>query len=143
MTFINLLRNATKYIFLFLGVLIILQINGVNVTSLMAGVGIISIVVGLALQDALKDIIAPQMIKPGVLLILFSTLLIVAKTMALRVAPNPGYVTALLLIAPIFIFALNRFQKIPDEVSVTEGFAMIFFLLLLVVLVTGNYGILE
>lgn len=57
MTFINLLRNATKYIFLFLGVLIILQINGVNVTSLMAGVGIISIVVGLALQDALKDII--------------------------------------------------------------------------------------
>ena len=93
--------------------------------------------------DALKDIIAPQMIKPGVLLILFSTLLIVAKTMALRVAPNPGYVTALLLIAPIFIFALNRFQKIPDEVSVTEGFAMMFFLLLLVVLVNGNYGILE
>ena len=83
------------------------------------------------------------MIKTGMELIIFSALLIVAKTMALRLAPNPGYVTALLLTAPIFIFALNHFQNIPDNVSVTEGFAMIFFLILLVMLVNGNYGIVE
>lgn len=38
-------------------VLAILQINGVNVTSLVAGVGVVSAVIGLALQDFLKDII--------------------------------------------------------------------------------------
>ncbi|MBR6229893.1 MAG: mechanosensitive ion channel family protein [Eubacterium sp.] len=38
-------------------ILTILQINGVNVTSLIAGVGVVSAVIGLALQDFLKDII--------------------------------------------------------------------------------------
>ena len=73
----------------------------------------------------------------------FSAAMITAKTMALRVAPNPGYVTALLLIAPIFIFALNKHYKIPDSVSVRAGFAMMFFLFLLAVLVNGNYGIID
>lgn len=40
-----------------LTVLTILQIFGINVTSMLAGVGIASIVIGFALQDALKDII--------------------------------------------------------------------------------------
>ena len=39
------------------GVLLILQCNGVNVTSLLAGLGIAGAVVGLALQDYLKDVI--------------------------------------------------------------------------------------
>ena len=56
-TFVNLIKNAVKYIFLIIAVLVILQINGVNVNSLIAGIGIISVVIGLALQDALKDII--------------------------------------------------------------------------------------
>ena len=38
-------------------VLMVLQIYGVNVTSMLAGVGIASIVIGFALQDSLKDII--------------------------------------------------------------------------------------
>lgn len=38
-------------------ILTILQINGVNVTSLVAGLGVASAVIGLALQDFLKDII--------------------------------------------------------------------------------------
>ena len=38
-------------------VLIILQINGVNVNSAVAGLGIVSTIVGLSLQDVLKDII--------------------------------------------------------------------------------------
>lgn len=36
---------------------IILQINGVNVSSIIASLGVITVIVGFALQDALKDII--------------------------------------------------------------------------------------
>ena len=78
------------------------------------------------------------MFKPALLLVTFSSMLIVAKTMALRIAPNPGYVTALLLIAPIFVYALNQNYKIADTVSVKSGFAMIFFLALLVFAVNGG-----
>ncbi len=74
-------------------------------------------------------------------MVAFSAALITAKTLALRVAPNPGYVTALLLVAPIFVYVLNRTRKIPDDVSVKAGFSMIFFLLLLILLVNGDYGI--
>lgn len=92
-------------------------------------------------QKVRPAIISPQMLKSGILLITFSSLLIIAKTMALRIAPNPGYVTALLLIAPLFIYALNRHYKISDNVSVEAGFAMIFFLVMLVILVNGSFGI--
>lgn len=74
-------------------------------------------------------------------MVAFSAALITAKTLALRVAPNPGYVTALLLVAPIFVYVLNRTRKIFDDVSVKAGFSMIFFLLLLILLVNGDYGI--
>ena len=50
---------------------------------------------------------------------------------------------ALLLVAPLFVFALNRHYKIPNGVSERAGFAMMFFLLLLAVLVNGNYGIID
>lgn len=56
-TYIRVLNSVIKYAFLIVTVLIILQINGVNVNSMLAGVGIIGAVIGIALQDALKDII--------------------------------------------------------------------------------------
>lgn len=40
-----------------------------------------------------------------------------------------------------FVYVLNRTRKIPDDVSVKAGFSMIFFLLLLILLVNGDYGI--
>ena len=95
------------------------------------------------LQRERSVIISRKMLKIGVLLVAFSSVLIIAKTMALRIAPNPGYVTALLLIAPLFIYALNRHYKISDTVSLEAGFAMIFFLLLLVALVIGGYGVID
>ena len=88
-----------------------------------------------------KRVFAPKVIKSGFYLVSFSLMLITSKTLALRVAPNPGYVVALLLVAPIFVFALNQSHKIPDDISVREGFAMIFFLALLMVLVNGKFGI--
>ena len=56
-TYIKLINNIFKYIFFIMLILLILEINGVNVSSLITGVGIFSAIVGLALQDFLKDII--------------------------------------------------------------------------------------
>lgn len=56
-TYIKIVKSSFKYIYLILVLFIILQINGVNVSSLIAGVGVASVIIGLALQDALKDII--------------------------------------------------------------------------------------
>lgn len=56
-TIISLFKNITKYVILIIACLIILNIYGVNTTSVLAGLGIAGVVIGLALQDALKDII--------------------------------------------------------------------------------------
>jgi len=57
LTFIKLIKSISKYVLIALSVAIILQINGIDVSSMLAGIGIISIVVGFAIQDWLKDII--------------------------------------------------------------------------------------
>ena len=56
-TYIKLLKSIVRFIFITVTLLIVLQINGINVTSMLAGVGIVSVILGLAVQDALKDII--------------------------------------------------------------------------------------
>ena len=56
-TSIKMIRSIIKYVLIVITTLIVLQVNGVNVTSMLAGVGIIGIVIGFAIQDALKDII--------------------------------------------------------------------------------------
>ena len=56
-TYLRLITSILRYIFIILTVLILLQINNIDVSSMLAGLGIISVIVGLAVQDALKDII--------------------------------------------------------------------------------------
>ena len=56
-TYYKLIMSILRYVFLIITILILLQINGINVSSLLAGVGILSVIIGLAIQDALKDII--------------------------------------------------------------------------------------
>lgn len=56
-TYIKLMKSIIRYIIMILTGLIILQINGVNVSSVLAGVGIFGVVFGFAIQDWLKDII--------------------------------------------------------------------------------------
>ena len=90
-----------------------------------------------------QQLFAPRSLRAGIYVITFSAALIVAKTLALRVAPNPGYVTALLLTAPLFVFALNKYNKIPDDVSVKAGFSMIGFLLALILLVSNNADVVD
>lgn len=88
-----------------------------------------------------KQTFSPRVTRAGIYIIGFGGALIVAKNLALRTAPNPGYVTALLLTAPLFVYALNRYNKVPDNISVKAGFLMIAFLSALMILVAGNFGV--
>ena len=54
----KLVRNIFKYVIIILVVVQILNILGVNVTGIAAGLGIAGIVLGLALQDVMKDVLA-------------------------------------------------------------------------------------
>lgn len=51
-------NSVMKYIFGMVVLILLLEVNGVNVSSLIASLGIVGIVVGLAIQDAIKDLIA-------------------------------------------------------------------------------------
>lgn len=56
-TYFKMLTSIIRYIFAIVTILIVLQINNVDVSSMLAGVGIAGAIFGLAIQDALKDII--------------------------------------------------------------------------------------
>ena len=56
-TIIRMIKSIVAGALSIITVLMVLEIYGINVTSMLAGVGIASIVIGFALQDSLKDII--------------------------------------------------------------------------------------
>ena len=56
-TYVNLIKSLIKYTFVGLTMLVILQTWGININSIIAGVGILGAIFGLAIQDWLKDII--------------------------------------------------------------------------------------
>ena len=56
-TYVNLIKSLIKYTFVGLTVLVILQTWGININSIIAGVGILGAIFGLAIQDWLKDVI--------------------------------------------------------------------------------------
>ena len=56
-TYLKMMKSVCRYIFIILTTFALLQINGVNVSSMLAGVGIVSVIIGFAVQDVLKDII--------------------------------------------------------------------------------------
>ena len=56
-TYLKLLKNILRYCFVGFTILLVLQVNGIDVSSVLAGVGIAGVVLGLAIQDWLKDII--------------------------------------------------------------------------------------
>lgn len=55
--YLHVVHTFLRYVFIIVTLLLVLQINNINVSSMLAGVGIASVIVGLAVQDALKDII--------------------------------------------------------------------------------------
>ena len=55
-TYLRMFRSIVVAAMIIVVILTVLQLLGINVSSMLAGVGIASIVIGFALQDALKDI---------------------------------------------------------------------------------------
>lgn len=53
----HVIFDIIRFLFFFVMIIVLLQINGINVTALVTGIGVVSIIVGFALQDILKDII--------------------------------------------------------------------------------------
>lgn len=56
-TIVHLLKNIIKYILFIFVAILLLNLYGVNTTSLIAGLGLAGVVIGFALQEALKDFI--------------------------------------------------------------------------------------
>ncbi len=57
-TFIGVVFNILQYVVVVVAIVIVLHLHNVNITSILAGIGIAATIVGLALQDTLKDILA-------------------------------------------------------------------------------------
>lgn len=57
-TTLSLINNCLKYIVIFLTILVVLNSYGIDVSSILAGVGIMAAVLTLAFQDLAKDFIA-------------------------------------------------------------------------------------
>lgn len=57
-TVLNLIRNIVKYIIMIICSLIILEIYGVNTTSIIASLSVVGVVIGLAFQDTLKNMLS-------------------------------------------------------------------------------------
>ena len=57
-TLIKLFTNTVKYIIIVIAIALILQVYGINVNSLISGLGLVSVIAGLAVQDPLKDIVS-------------------------------------------------------------------------------------
>lgn len=57
-TVISLINNLIKYIFAIIVIIMILNLYGVNTTSIIASLGAVSVIIGLAFQDIIKDLLA-------------------------------------------------------------------------------------
>ena len=57
-TIVGLINNIIKYIIAIIAVIAILNIYGVNTSSIVASLGIASVIIGLAFQDIIKDLLA-------------------------------------------------------------------------------------
>lgn len=56
-TYLKLFKSINRYLFFLILIIVLLKINGVNITAMVTGVGIFGIIFGFAIQDALKDVI--------------------------------------------------------------------------------------
>lgn len=57
-TMVHIFKNVIKYMLFILMAIFLLNLYGVNTTSVIAGLGVAGVVLGFALQEALKDIIS-------------------------------------------------------------------------------------
>ena len=56
-TYFKLVKSILRYVIIIVTVLIVMQVNGIDVNSVLTGVGILGVIFGLAIQDWIKDVI--------------------------------------------------------------------------------------
>ena len=98
-------KNIIKVLIAIVAILYILQVYGVNTSALVAGVGAFSLVIGLAFQDVLKDLLV------GATIILESQF---AIGEIVEINGFKGEVISLTLkttISSIFIFCSDKIDK--------------------------------
>jgi len=54
----GLIFNLLQYIIILVAIFVVLTVNGINVTGMLAGLGIAATIIGLSLQDTFKDLFA-------------------------------------------------------------------------------------
>lgn len=57
-TVINLIKNIFKYLIIIIVILMSLELYGINTSSILTSLGIVGVVVGLAFQDTIKNMLA-------------------------------------------------------------------------------------
>ena len=57
-TIISLIKNVIKYVIGIIVIIMILNVYGVNTTSIIASLGAVTVIIGLAFQDIIKDFLA-------------------------------------------------------------------------------------
>lgn len=57
-TIVNLIKSVIKYIIAIIIVLMILSVYGIDTSSIIASIGVVGVVIGLAFQDTLKNLLS-------------------------------------------------------------------------------------
>ena len=57
-TIVTLVKSVIKYLIAIIVIILVLGIYGVNTTSLIASLGVVTAIIGLAFQDTIKDFLA-------------------------------------------------------------------------------------
>lgn len=57
-TIVNLIKSVFKYLIVIIVIIMILSLYGVDTSSIIASIGIVGVVIGLAFQDILKNLLA-------------------------------------------------------------------------------------
>lgn len=84
-------------------------------------------------EQILQDLLGQKVLYIGFLVVLFSALLIVCKSIALNYTPNTGYVNALSLTSPLWIMLYNHVIGHKDYVAPKAGLCMVLSVLALCV----------
>lgn len=79
-----------------------------------------------------NNIFSQRVMNVGLLLVLFSAVLIITKGIALDLAPNTAYVTMLSLTFPLWVMFFNYWIKSKEESSFSWGMGSLFFLFLMI-----------
>lgn len=57
-TLVGLLTNIFKYILYFTVIVLILNVYGINTTTMLAGLGVLGLIIGLGVQDTIRDFLS-------------------------------------------------------------------------------------